>query len=75
LGVKGFDERFNLQGYCTYCLWCANSQTNPIATYHHCTYVNGTTNVSGYQTMTEVYRCDEGDIELGGGRALRAKQL
>jgi hypothetical protein len=42
-------------------------ETQPIkATFHNCTVNGGTSNMDGYQTMSEVYACDEGNIELKG---------
>jgi hypothetical protein len=46
---------------------CAWGQDKPKpAQFTHCSVNGGTGNADGYTTMSEIYHCDQGDIELHG---------
>ena len=41
-------------------------QLQPIMSFHNCSFVAGDSNMDGYQTMGEYYKCTEGVIKLKG---------
>src|SRR5260370_27314179 len=47
------------------CIMAQDSPKSP-ATYHHCTYVGGSANTPHLFDMSEIYQCDEGEVELAG---------